>query len=192
MIAPTDGTDPRRGGLGAPVRIMQANKPRMMEMARELDFSPVQAALAAPARAGVETPMRALAQQLFCDPSNVTGIVDRLEARGMIERRSSETDRRVKIIRLTPEGQRLRARVVERMSSPPDEIAELPIESQRCATPCARPQTGSRRSARWQPSGLPEGLRSGRAGRALGDRFAGRCRLVGPAAVAPGLVRTKP
>ena len=75
--------------------------------------------------------LRALAQQLFCDPSNVTGIVDRLEARGMIERRSSETDRRVKIIRLTPEGQRVRARVVERMSSPPDEIAELPIESQR-------------------------------------------------------------
>ena len=79
---------------------------------------------------GVETPMRALAQQLFCDPSNVTGIVDRLEARGLIERRSSETDRRVKIIRLTAEGQRVRAEVVERMSSPPEEIAELPLESQ--------------------------------------------------------------
>jgi MarR family transcriptional regulator, organic hydroperoxide resistance regulator len=74
--------------------------------------------------------MRALAQQLFCDPSNVTGIVDRLEARGLIERRSSETDRRVKIIRLTPEGQRVRAHVVERMASPPDEIAALPVESQ--------------------------------------------------------------
>jgi MarR family transcriptional regulator, organic hydroperoxide resistance regulator len=112
-------------------RIMQANKPRMMEMARELDFSPVQLHSLRLLEPGVETPMRALARQLFCDPSNVTGIVDRLEARGMIERRSSETDRRVKIIRLTPEGQRVRARVVERMSSPPDEIAELPIESQR-------------------------------------------------------------
>ena len=112
-------------------RIMQANKPRMMEMARELDFSPVQLHSLRLLEPGVETPMRALAQQLFCDPSNVTGIVDRLEARGMIERRSSETDRRVKIIRLTPEGQRVRARVVERMSSPPAEIAELPIESQR-------------------------------------------------------------
>jgi MarR family transcriptional regulator, organic hydroperoxide resistance regulator len=112
-------------------RIMQANKPRMMEMARELDFSPVQLHSLRLLEPGVETPMRALAQQLFCDPSNVTGIVDRLEARGLIERRSSETDRRVKIIRLTPEGQRVRARVVERMSSPPGEIAELPIESQR-------------------------------------------------------------
>jgi DNA-binding MarR family transcriptional regulator len=112
-------------------RIMQANKPRVIEMARELDLSPVQLHSLRMLEPGVETPMRALAQQLFCDPSNVTGIVDRLEARGMIERRSSESDRRVKIIRLTPEGQRLRARVVDRMSSPPDEIAALPLDAQR-------------------------------------------------------------
>jgi|Tabmets5t2r1_1033131.scaffolds.fasta_scaffold74794_2 MarR family transcriptional regulator, organic hydroperoxide resistance regulator len=110
--------------------IMQANKRRMIEMARELDFSPVQLHLLRLLEPGVETPMRALAQQLFCDPSNVTGIVDRLEARGLIERRSLETDRRVKIIRLTPEGQRVRAEVVERMSSPPEEIAALSLESQ--------------------------------------------------------------
>jgi DNA-binding MarR family transcriptional regulator len=110
--------------------IMQANKRRMIEMARELDFSPVQLHLLRLLEPGVETPMRALAQQLFCDPSNVTGIVDRLEGRGLIERRSLETDRRVKIIRLTPEGQRVRAEVVERMSSPPEEIAALSLESQ--------------------------------------------------------------
>jgi DNA-binding MarR family transcriptional regulator len=112
-------------------QIMQANKPRMIELARELDFSPVQLHSLRLLEPEVETPMRALAQQLFCDPSNVTGIVDRLEARGLIERRSSETDRRVKIIRLTPEGQRVRAAVVERVSSPPEEIAGLPLESQR-------------------------------------------------------------
>ena len=105
-------------------RIMQANKRRMIEMARELDFSPVQLHSLRVLEPGVETPMRALAQQLFCDPSNVTGIVDRLEARGLIERRSLETDRRVKIIRLTPEGQRVRAEVVERMSSPPRQAAD--------------------------------------------------------------------
>ena len=111
-------------------RIMQANKPRMIEMARELDFSPVQLHSLRMLEPGFETPMRALAQQLFCDPSNVTGIVDRLEARGLIERRGSETDRRVRIIRLTAEGQRVRAEVVARMASPPEEIAELPLESQ--------------------------------------------------------------
>ena len=111
-------------------QIMQANKPRMIELARELDFSPVQLHSLRLLEPGVETPMRALAQQLFCDPSNVTGIVDRLVARGLVERRGSDTDRRVKIIRLTPEGERIRASVVERMSTPPPEIAELPLDQQ--------------------------------------------------------------
>lgn len=111
-------------------QIMQANKPRMIELARELDFSPVQLLSLRLLEPDVETPMRALAQQLFCDPSNVTGIVDRLVARGLVERRGSDTDRRVKIIRLTPEGERIRASVVERMATPPVEIAELPLDQQ--------------------------------------------------------------
>ena len=41
---------------------------------------------------GKEVPMGALARSLFCDPSNVTGIVDRLEARGLIERRPADGD----------------------------------------------------------------------------------------------------
>jgi MarR family transcriptional regulator, organic hydroperoxide resistance regulator len=112
-------------------KIMQANKQRVMELARELDFSPVQLHSLRLLEPEAETPMRALAQQLFCDPSNVTGIVDRLEARGLIERVGSERDRRVKIIRLTPEGRRVRAGVVERMSSPPPEIADLPVDQAR-------------------------------------------------------------
>lgn len=111
-------------------QIMQANKPRMIELARELDFSPVQLHSLRLLEPDVETPMRALARQLFCDPSNVTGIVDRLVARGLVERRGSDTDRRVKIIRLTPEGERIRASVVERMSTPPAEIADLPLDQQ--------------------------------------------------------------
>lgn len=112
-------------------RIMQANKPRMMELARELDFSPVQLHSLRLIEPGRETPMRALAQQLFCDPSNVTGIIDRLEARGLVERLESERDRRVKIVRLTSEGARMRERVVRSLSSPPPELAALPLELQR-------------------------------------------------------------
>lgn len=50
------------------------------------------------------TPMNQVAEKLQCDPSNVTGIVDRLEARGFVERRVLPTDRRVKQIMLTPAG----------------------------------------------------------------------------------------
>ncbi|MEV6591990.1 MarR family winged helix-turn-helix transcriptional regulator [Streptomyces acidicola] len=52
-------------------------------------------------------PMRRLAQKLRCEPSNVTGIVDRLEARGLVERRPDPKDRRVKLAAATPEGRRL-------------------------------------------------------------------------------------
>ncbi|MEU5534789.1 MarR family transcriptional regulator [Streptomyces sp. NPDC020362] len=49
-------------------------------------------------------PMRKLAQKLKCEPSNVTGIVDRLEARGLVERRPDPADRRVKLAVATDEG----------------------------------------------------------------------------------------
>ncbi|MFD5797707.1 MarR family winged helix-turn-helix transcriptional regulator [Streptomyces diastatochromogenes] len=49
-------------------------------------------------------PMRKLAQKLKCEPSNVTGIVDRLEARGLVARRPDPADRRVKLAAATDEG----------------------------------------------------------------------------------------
>ncbi|CAM5529479.1 MarR family winged helix-turn-helix transcriptional regulator [Streptomyces coeruleorubidus] len=52
-------------------------------------------------------PMRRLAQRLKCEPSNVTGIVDRLEARGLVERRPDPTDRRVKVAAATSEGRQV-------------------------------------------------------------------------------------
>ncbi|MGW3633601.1 MarR family winged helix-turn-helix transcriptional regulator [Streptomyces sp. NPDC005122] len=52
-------------------------------------------------------PMRRLAQKLKCEPSNVTGIVDRLEVRGLVERRPDPSDRRVKLAAATEEGRRV-------------------------------------------------------------------------------------
>ncbi|MHB9862088.1 MarR family winged helix-turn-helix transcriptional regulator [Streptomyces sp. YIM S03343] len=52
-------------------------------------------------------PMRKLAQKLKCEPSNVTGIVDRLESRGLVERRADPADRRVKLAAATDEGRQV-------------------------------------------------------------------------------------
>ncbi|MHC3472178.1 MarR family winged helix-turn-helix transcriptional regulator [Streptomyces sp. 7R007] len=52
-------------------------------------------------------PMRKLALKLKCEPSNVTGIVDRLESRGLVERRPDPADRRVKLAVATEEGRRV-------------------------------------------------------------------------------------
>ncbi|WP_441247127.1 MarR family winged helix-turn-helix transcriptional regulator [Kitasatospora sp. McL0602] len=50
-------------------------------------------------------PMRTLADLLACDASNVTGIVDRLEARGLVRREVAPADRRIKNVLLTEEGE---------------------------------------------------------------------------------------
>ncbi|MFE9247823.1 MarR family winged helix-turn-helix transcriptional regulator [Streptomyces sp. NPDC007088] len=49
-------------------------------------------------------PMRRIARKLKCEPSNVTGIIDRLEARGLVERRPDPDDRRVKLAAPTEQG----------------------------------------------------------------------------------------
>src|SRR5215208_6483285 len=56
-------------------------------------------------------PMSALADALRCDNSNVTGITDRLEGAGLVERRPVPNDRRVKGLVLTERGREMRAEV---------------------------------------------------------------------------------
>ena len=124
-------TDPAREAWELLWQVMQANKPRFMALAQELNLSPVQLHTLRIIEPGVEVPMSSLAGKLFCDASNVTGIVDRLEARDLIERRPADYDRRVKLLVLTAEGERVRGVAHEQMTQPPPEIAALPLEHQR-------------------------------------------------------------
>ena len=70
-------------------------------------------------------PMRALAEEWRCDASNVTWLVDRLEALGLVARTPSQSDRRVKTVVLTPDGVRTRARLLEEVYQPPGEFSAL-------------------------------------------------------------------
>jgi DNA-binding MarR family transcriptional regulator len=56
-------------------------------------------------------PMYEVAAQMCCDRSNVTGMIDRLESRGLVERTPGEADRRVKMLSLTTEGRALRRKL---------------------------------------------------------------------------------
>lgn len=51
-------------------------------------------------------PMRKIALRLKCEPSNVTGIIDRLETRELVERRPDPSDRRIKLAAATEKGKR--------------------------------------------------------------------------------------
>ena len=77
---------------------------------------------------GDALPMNQAAGRMHCDPSNVTGIVDRLEARGLIKR-TQGTDRRVKHLVLTAEGRRLKRRVDALLADVPG-VASLSASDQ--------------------------------------------------------------
>jgi DNA-binding MarR family transcriptional regulator len=74
-------------------------------------------------------PMRAMADALACDASMVTWLVDRLEERGLVERRPSPDDRRVKTLVLTPFGIRTRQRLAEALYAPPAELLEMDADA---------------------------------------------------------------
>lgn len=69
--------------------------------------------------------MSSLATALACHASNVTGLVDRLEEQGLVVRRPSEDDRRVKHICLTPKGVEARAGLCSSFFAPPPELRRL-------------------------------------------------------------------
>jgi DNA-binding MarR family transcriptional regulator len=58
-------------------------------------------------------PMKSLSTFMSCDPSNVTGIVEQLVNEGLVVRKESEVDRRVKTVTLTDDGLELRDKFLE-------------------------------------------------------------------------------
>ena len=112
-------------------RIMAGQRGRLTEIAAELDLAPSQMWALSALEPGEPQPMGELAHTLRCDNSNVTGIVDRLEARGLVERRPGERDRRVKTLHLTAEGEAVRAEVRRRLALPPEPLAALDDDDAR-------------------------------------------------------------
>ena len=70
-------------------------------------------------------PMRELAEYFRCDPSYVTSLVDGLESAGLAERRSHPTDRRVKMVALSPSGKDALAQVRKILGQPPASFSAL-------------------------------------------------------------------
>jgi DNA-binding MarR family transcriptional regulator len=109
-------------------RIFSADKPRRMVTLNEIGLAPMQAMALTHLEPDEPVPMSALAGLLMCDNSNVTGIVDRLEALGLVERKPAERDRRVKAVALTERGVALRGVVQLRLGEPPPPLKGLSDE----------------------------------------------------------------
>lgn len=70
-------------------------------------------------------PMRRLGEQLRCDPSYLTGVVDRLEELGLVERRPSQADRRVRELVVTADGRVAQGRLRAGWMDPPAAVLAL-------------------------------------------------------------------
>jgi len=97
----------------------------------DLGLSPVQCHVLHFIEPGRPVPMRRLAEALCCDASNVTGLIDRLESHGLVQRRPAADDRRVKVVDLTTTGSRLRAQLLRQMTRRPLPLSRLSAEEQQ-------------------------------------------------------------
>lgn len=130
--SPQAGGTPAANEIWSILRVLFGRqKRRFLIAASALDLHPGQASALMNMTPGTPLPMHQLADQLGCDSSNVTGITDRLEARGLVARQPYEQDRRVKHIVLTQKGAKVRERLAAEMGGPPQGLARLSAGEQR-------------------------------------------------------------
>lgn len=100
-------------------RLQQIAVAIFLQEAEATGITPVQyAALQAVANQPPGAPaidQRTLARLIGFDTSTIAGVIDRLEARGLLRRQASAADRRVRLLGLTDEGRAMLAKVVPGM-----------------------------------------------------------------------------
>jgi DNA-binding MarR family transcriptional regulator len=111
-------------------RLFWERRPRMVGVAAEFGLTPPQMFALNVLDPQRPIPMRELAAQLHCDNSNVTGLVDRLTAQGLVERREDPHDRRVRMLAVTDEGARVKERLRAVLLEVPPSIARLSPDDQ--------------------------------------------------------------
>jgi len=110
--------------------LVHSQRQAVMAIASELELSVPQTMALRRLDPARPMPMSELAGALRCDNSNVTGIIDRLEDRGLVRREPSAQDRRVKMLTVTVKGEALRERLRQLWDRPPAGLASLDEDDQ--------------------------------------------------------------
>jgi MarR family transcriptional regulator, organic hydroperoxide resistance regulator len=101
------------------LRYMERHTELMTDALKREGLSPVMAGFLDEIAKHPPAPMSRLVNHLGVDAAWVTDVVDKLEARGDVVRRSSPEDRRVKIIEVTEAGRRTHRVIEGIMRTPP-------------------------------------------------------------------------
>lgn len=117
-------------------RLHQLHCSLFLEETRGHDITPVQYSLMTTLDVRGELEQNTLAMQIGLERSSVAEVVPRLQLRGLLERRRSRADGRVKLIRLTRKGRallrkmsksvrRAHERTIDRLSKPDRDVLLL-------------------------------------------------------------------
>lgn len=120
----------------------QEHRRYMADLQSATGLSPMEVHAVRALEPGRPVPTVALAQQIHCEPSNITGIVDRLVRAGLVERAADQEDRRVRLVSLTDAGVTMHRRLNRRLATPPAAIGRLSAADQRTLRDLLRRMVG--------------------------------------------------
>ena len=116
-------------------RLQQIAVALFLEETEAQGITPVQYAALSAAHRQPGLDQRTLAATIGFDTSTIGGVIDRLERRGLIERQASPTDRRVRLLQVTPAGEALLCDVAPGMLGAQKRILAPPARRRASAVP---------------------------------------------------------
>jgi DNA-binding MarR family transcriptional regulator len=114
-------------------RAQQISTALFAEECAEFDLTSVQYAALAAIRAHPDVDATRLSQLIAFDRSTIGGVLERLETKGWVLRTASPTDRRIKLLRLTQEGEQLLHQVEPAVRRVQQRLLEPLTQSDRAA-----------------------------------------------------------
>ena len=99
------------------LEFLMTAKQHVMAIGGEFGITSIQAVTLLLLDASEPRPMKNFCQLYHCDASNITGIIDGLEKKGLVSRQNDPNDRRVKVVQLEAAGKKLQQTIIERLDA---------------------------------------------------------------------------
>ncbi|MDB5170765.1 MAG: Transcriptional regulator, MarR family [Candidatus Saccharibacteria bacterium] len=97
------------------IKFLMLSKRRIFELGAQHDLTGMQAMTVF--LLDTPRPMNNFKKIYNCDASNVTGLIDGLEQKQLVSRYEDPADRRLKMVRLEPQGVKVRKALIKQMMS---------------------------------------------------------------------------
>ena len=98
------------------LEFLMTAKQHVMAIGAEFGLTSIQAVTLLLIDENRPRPMKSFCSLYHCDASNITGIIDGLENKGLVIRQNDPADRRIKVIRLETAGKRMQQTIIQRLA----------------------------------------------------------------------------